>query len=128
VRCLFMSLAERKAEIDPNTVVSKSFINACQALGLKFNESAKLLGINASTLTRSRVKGIDPKSKTGEIALQFIRAYRSLYAIAGGDKDFMLHWFNGENKALHDSPRNLVGSIMGLIMVNQYLDAMRGKV
>jgi len=62
------------------------------------------------------------------LCLQFVRVYRSLFAIAGGDKGFMQHWLSTENKALSGKPIELMFSILGLIQVNEYLDAMRGKV
>jgi len=85
------------------------------------------LGVDPATLARNKNKGFDPTSKTGELCLQLIRFYRSLYAIAGGDDGFMKHWLNTNNKALSAKPVELLSTITGLVRVNLYLDAMRGK-
>lgn len=72
--------------------------------------------------------GIDPASKSGELALLFIRLYRSVFALTGGEPAAMKHWINTENRYFDEVPRQLVRSAEGLVRVNHYLDAMRGKV
>jgi hypothetical protein len=97
-------------------------------LNVSSAEKCAIIGVNASTLSRNQQKGFAPHSKTGELQLQFVRLYRSLYAIAGGDKDFMQHWFRTENNTLNATPSEHVCKISGLIYTNEYLDAMRGKI
>jgi hypothetical protein len=109
-------------------VVMKAFNNACEALNLSVQERAQLLGVNRVTLNRNVQCGFSPESKTCELQLHFIRLYRSLYAIAGGDSEFMSHWFQTNNTALNGVPASLCLKIDGLFRANQYLDAMRGKV
>ncbi|MFD2166627.1 antitoxin Xre/MbcA/ParS toxin-binding domain-containing protein [Thalassotalea euphylliae] len=114
----------------PNSanVLMKAFNNACMALKLTTKEKESLLGVNASTLSRKQHSGFAPDSKTGELQLHFIRLYRSLFAIAGGDEAFMQHWFRTHNTALNGIPAELCPTIEGLFRTNQYLDAMRGKI
>lgn len=118
------------ASLKPNksAVLMKAFNNACEALNLGIKERAKLLGVNRVTLTRNVHKGFASESKEWELQLHFIRLYRSLYAIAGGDPAFMSHWFQTENTALNGVPALICLKIDGLFRTNQYLDAMRGKV
>lgn len=113
---------------DENKVLIKAFNNSCQALGLSRDEASAILGVDRATLARNKDKGFDPRSKTGELCLQLVRVYRSLYAIAGGDKAFMNHWLNSDNRALSAKPVSLLANVVGLVRVNMYLDAMRGKV
>lgn len=117
------------AESKPNAqrVVMKAYIKACEALEVKSDVRAAMLGVDASTLTRNMERGFG-NEKTRELQLQFVRLYRSLFAIAGGDQYFMRHWFNAGNRALHGIPSQLCLTIFGIFSVNQYLDAMRGKV
>ena len=119
------------AEVDQpnaNLVVLKAFNNACSELGVSRDEASLIVGVDKATLNRNKNKGFDPNSKTGELCLQFVRAYRSLSAIAGGDKGFMQHWLATHNTALSGEPLKMMFSIVGLIQVNEYLDALRGKV
>ena len=117
-----------KPEPNANSVLIKAFNNSCKMLGLSRDDASEILGVDKATLSRNKDKGFAPNSKTGELCLQLVRVYRSLFAIAGGDQEFMRHWLNTDNRALRASPRELLFSITGLVQVNLYLDAMRGKV
>jgi len=117
-----------KTKSSENTVLIKAFNNSCKALGLTRDDASEILGVDKATLSRNKQKGYDPRSKTGELCLQLVRVYRSLFAIAGGDESFMRHWLNSENRALSGKPRELLATVSGLVQVNMYLDAMRGKV
>ncbi len=114
--------------INESEVIMKAFNNACKALGVSAKSKAELLGVDRSTITRKEKVGFAVNSKTSEIQLHFIRIYRSLYAIAGGDPDFMQHWFRTKNKGLNGVPLELCGRIDGIVRINMYLDAMRGKI
>ena len=127
-----MSVAAQSLAVDDNasdkaSVLMKAFNNACTELGIGKAIAGKIIGVNRSTLSRKGSAGFDPESKQGELSLHFIRIYRSLFAISGGDKNFMHHWFSSPNKALGGKPENLVQTVIGLMQVNEYLDAMRGK-
>ena len=124
-----MSAQAQKVEAkDPAAILLKAFNRACEELQVSKSQAAQIIGVNRSTLSRKGATGIDPDSKQGELTLHFVRLYRALFAIAGGDKDFMRHWFETSNHALGDSPKNRVQDILGLIQTNEYLDAMRGKI
>ena len=118
---------EAKLDINQSAVVMKAYMNACKALGFNDEEKAKLIGVARSTLLAKK-QGFAQDSKTYELQLALIRLYRSLFALIGGDQDLMREWFNDENSALHGTPREMCFSIVGLIAVNEYLDAMRGKI
>jgi len=124
-----MSISEHLS-YEPNSslVLLKAFNNACSELAVSRDDASLVVGVDKATLSRNKDRGFDPKSKTGELCLQFVRVYRSLFAIAGGDRDFMRHWLATDNQALGGTPISLMFSIVGLIQVNEYLDAMRGKV
>lgn len=123
-----LNTAAETDQPNANMVVLKAFNNACKELGVSRDEASLIVGVDKATLNRNKAKGFDPSSKTGELCLQFVRAYRSLFAIAGSDQGFMRHWLNTHNTALAGEPLKLMFSIVGLIQVNEYLDALRGKV
>jgi len=113
---------------DPAFVLMKAFNNACDVLSVSSGDKSKMLGVNPSTLSRNLNRGFSPDSKTGELQLHFIRLYRSLFAMAGGDTAFMQHWYGTKNTALNGTPAIMCLKIEGLFRTNQYLDAMRGKI
>ena len=70
---------------------------------------------------------LSPKDKEGEIALLFLRIFRSLDALFGGRETDMQKWFDSPNRYLNGIPRHHVKSLQGLFDVVTYLDAMRGQ-
>jgi len=105
-------------------ILSKAFLNTQTALGLTKEELGRVIGKDRTSLRRD----IDPKSKSGELALMFIRIYRGLYALMGGDSEDMKHWMHTENRHTRGIPAKQVQKAQGLNYVLEYLDAMRGKV
>lgn len=118
-------MAALAPQTSDKALLAKALLNAAKAFGLPQAEAATLVGRNRSGLTRD---GIDPTSKSGELALLFIRIYRSVYALTGGDKDAMAHWLNTSNAYFGAVPRELIQSTEGLVRVVHYLDAMRGRI
>lgn len=122
------ALKQPDFEGNKSTLLFKAFNNACAELGVNKTAAGKIIGVNRSTLSRKGSVGLEPDSKSGELSLHFVRLYRSLFAISGGDKAFMQHWFSTHNNALSGVPAELVQSVLGLMQTNNYLDAMRGKI
>ncbi len=85
----------------------------------------------ASLATMSRIRSagrtIDPGTKEGELALIFLRMYRSLSALLG-DPASCRAWFDADNEHLGGTPAELVQSVEGLVRAAEYLEALRGKV
>lgn len=106
-------------------VLATAFLNAGKELGLSQSVLTTMIGRDRSSISRS---GIDPETKSGELALLLIRVYRSLFALMGGDNVQMKHWMHTANRHIDGVPANQVLKIQGLVGVIQYLDAMRGKI
>lgn len=113
--------AQSKPQSIRKQVLAKAFVNAGRALGLTQEELGVVIGRDRSSFGR----GIDPASKSGELALLLIRCYRSLFALVGGDESSMRHWMHTPNHYFHDTPSALIRSVNGLVSVVEYLDAMR---
>ncbi|MAL79302.1 MAG: XRE family transcriptional regulator [Sneathiella sp.] len=111
-------------ELDRGDVLGKAARNAAAALGLTRAELGEIIGRDRTSLN----KGIRPSSKSGQLALLFVRCYRGLYALLGGDRANMSHWFRTENRHLRGTPKDLVKNVEGLVTVLRYLDGMRGKI
>ncbi|OZY87542.1 hypothetical protein CBP51_11385 [Cellvibrio mixtus] len=114
---------------DPASVLAKAVLNAADQLGLKQAELATVLGIHRTAVSRLKQNpALDPKSKQGELALLVIRIARALFALTGGDKDWIKHFMHNPNKVTGGIPAKQMESIQGLIQVMQFVDAIRGKV
>lgn len=107
-----------------SAVLTKALVNAGKALGLTQSSLGEIVGKDRSSFAR----GLDPASKSGELALLLIRCYRSLFVLVGGETQAMRHWMRTENLGTGGIPSEQVRSVQGLIRVVEYLDAMRGKV
>ena len=99
---------------------------AADELNLSRTALARVLGKDRATLTRA--KGIDPASKTGELALLLIRLYRSLAVLVGNDRQLLRHWFHTANRHTGGVPAEQVQRTEGLVEIVQYLDAMRAPI
>jgi len=125
-----MSIAASSAP-DEATVVSKALLRAAEALGLSSAELAGIIGTSESTLSRVRNRKRGPiplGTKEGELALLFLRVFRSLDALVGGNEAHARAWLRAENRHVGGAPLRRMKKIEGLVDVAEYLDAMRGTI
>ena len=108
-------------------VLTQAVARAGARLGLAQKDLAAVLGVSASTVSRFAQRPLDPRSKEGELAVLFVRLYRSLDAMVGGQDEAARAWMHAENTHLGGVPARLALSVTGLVHVLEYLDAMRGK-
>jgi len=112
------------AQSAPDKVLSKALVNAGKALGLSQAELGEIIGKDRTNFRR----GLDPHSKSGELALLLIRCYRSLFALVGGRPADMRHWMHTENRHIGGIPAEQIKTVTGLARVVEYLDAIRAKI
>lgn len=113
-----------KSDLSESMVLAKAFSNAGKALGISQSELGLIIGKDRSNFRT----GIEPSSKSGELALLFIRCYRSLFALVGGQIEDMQHWMQTENLHTGGIPVVQLKTVSGLTYVVEYLDAIRAKV
>lgn len=119
----------RVAKPEPAPVLAKAAINAAFRLGLRNKQLAEIIGTSEASVSRLRSgRGLDPKTKEGELALLFLRLYRSLDALVGGDDAKARSWMHAANDHVGGIPAERIRSVEGLVDVVQYLDAMRGRL
>lgn len=131
------AVASRSAP-DAAAVLTRAVSRAGAALGLSQRALGEVIGVSASSMSRlvgppekaggGRGRTIDPGSKEGELALLFVRLYRSLDALVGGDESKARAWLYAFNHHLGAVPAERVRSVQGLVDVVEYLDAMRGTI
>ena len=108
-------------------VLTRAALRAAERLGLAQKDLATVLGISPSTVSRFGQRPLEPRSKEGELAILFVRLYRSLDALVGGQDGAARGWMHADNQHLGAPPARLVQTVTGLVHVLEYLDAMRGK-
>jgi hypothetical protein len=110
---------------DPTAVLTQALITAGKELGLTQAELGAVVGRDRTALNR---RTIEPATKSGELALLLLRAYRALYVLVGGDPRQMKHWMHTHNLHVGGVPAELIRTVPGLVRVVEYLDAIRGRV
>jgi len=110
-------------------VLTRALLNAAESLAMSQKGLAVVLGVSAASVSRlGRERTVDPASKEGELALLFLRMYRSLDAIVGGNELAAQQWLRAENTHLNGVPAAMIETVTGLANVAEYLDAMRGRL
>jgi hypothetical protein len=126
-----MPLRRRQAPApDQAAIVSKAALRAAERLRVTSKALARIIGVSEPTLSRMKngAYRLEPEQKSHELALLFVRLYRSLDAIVDGDDDVAAAWLTNDNTALGGAPAALIQSVAGLTTVIAYLDARRALV
>jgi len=111
-------------------VVTKAAVRAADRLALSNRLLAEVLGVSEATVSRmgAGTYQLAPASKPLELAVLFVRLFRSLDAIVGGDAAVARAWLRNENTVLGATPLSLIASVSGLVNVVAYLDTRRAVV
>ena len=123
--------ARPKPQVTPQeeVVMTKAVQRAGEALRLKQWELGEVLGLSEAKVSRlGTATQLDPRRKEFELAKLFLRLYRSLDALVGGDDAKAALWLRARNHYLGDVPAEAIKSVEGLTSVVHYLDAMRGPL
>jgi transcriptional regulator with XRE-family HTH domain len=109
--------------------LTRAVLRASQILGLTQKQLAAVLGVSEAGVSRlDRGRNIEPATKEGEIAILFLRLWRSLDALMGGSDTQARDWMHASNTHLGGIPSDLIQNLTGIMRVAEYLDAMRGKL
>jgi hypothetical protein len=111
-------------------VLTKAVVRAADSLDVTARTLAGIIGVSEATVSRMR-KGdfaLEPGSKPFELAVLFVRLFRSLDAIVGGDETVARAWLKNANSALGGTPEERIRTIPGLVDAIAYLDARRAPL
>ena len=113
-----------------SAVVTKAVLRAADQLAITARTLAAVIGVSEATVSRMKRSefGLEPGSKPFELAVLFVRMFRSLDAITGGDGNVATSWLVNPNTALDARPIEKLQTVSGLIDVIAYLDARRALV
>jgi hypothetical protein len=121
------SPAPQTAAAREAAVGTKAILRAADRLQVSNRALAKIIGLSEASVSRMRAGhyALAPTDKSFELAMLFVRLYRSLDAIVGGDDAAAAEWLRSDNLALGAPPLALVQTVPGLMHVVHYLDARR---
>jgi uncharacterized protein (DUF2384 family) len=91
---------------------------------------ARIVGLSEASVSRmgSGAYTLAPGDKAFELAVMFVRLFRSLDALVHGDDAVAQAWIASPNAALGGTPADLIQTVPGLVHVLAYLDARRALV
>jgi hypothetical protein len=114
---------------DAAPVLARAVLAAAERLRLRNRHLAAVIGTSEASVSRLQGgRGLDPATKEGELALLFLRLFRSLDALVGGDDAKARAWMHADNTHVRGVPAERIRTVEGLVDVVQYLDAMRGRL
>ena len=109
-------------------LVATALSRAAERLGVNNKTLARVVGLSEASVSRLKRGDFPLENKPFELGVLFLRLFRSLDALAGGDEDVSRAWLANPNRALDGKPIELVQSVTGLTYVIAYLDARRALV
>ncbi|WP_189556466.1 MbcA/ParS/Xre antitoxin family protein [Mesorhizobium sp. M4B.F.Ca.ET.089.01.1.1] len=113
-----------------NAVVTKATLRAAELLDVTARVLASVIGVSEATVSRMRKQDflLERGTKPFELAVLFVRLFRSLDAIVGGDEGIARAWLKNANTAFDGAPIEKIQTIAGLVDVIAYLDSRRALV
>ena len=113
-----------------NAVITKATLRAADLLAITARTLAVVMGVSEATVSRMRKQEflLERGTKPFELAVLFVRLFRSLDAIVGGDETVARAWLKNPNTALDGTPLEKILTIAGLVDVIAYLDSRRALV
>ncbi len=117
----------KRPSISESAVATKAVMRAAGRLRISNKALARIIGLSQATVSRmgSGSYTLTPGDKAFELSLLFVRLFRALDTLAGGDEAVACAWLRNENAALGGTPLALIQSVSGLNHVLGYLDARR---
>jgi transcriptional regulator with XRE-family HTH domain len=115
---------------EESSVLTKAVTRAAALLGLTQRQVAEALGLSGPTTSRlftGKYLLSPTRSKEWELAVLFVRLFRSLDALWGHEGTARA-WLASYNASLGAAPLELIRSAAGLVRVVDYLDHARGRV
>ncbi len=127
---MYGALPSTVARPESGPVLTKAVVRASEHLGMTAKILAIVLGISDASVSRMKHGELvlEPTTKAFELGVLFLRMFRSLDAIVGGDASVARAWLANENSAIGARPVERIQSIAGLVDVIAYLDARRAVV
>lgn len=127
---MVVAQAEAKAGTSrEGMVLTKATIRASEKLAISQKALSNIIGLSEPVVSRMKNgEFVIARGKSFELAALFVRLYRSLDAIVGGDEVAARKWMKSTNLALNGAPIDLIQKVYGLTHVVQYLDSKRAVV
>lgn len=126
-----MSNAALERASNRSRVLSQAVAEASKRLKVSSTDLGAILGFSQPTSSRllNQRYAIQEGSKEWELSAHFVRLYRSLSSLVGGDDELAKEWLTSPNNAFNkQTPISYIKRVDGLIYACEYVDAHRSIV
>ncbi|KCV83004.1 hypothetical protein ATO10_05322 [Actibacterium atlanticum] len=122
--------SDRGDQPDPNAVLTKAVMRAASLMDVSQVELAAILGLSEAKISAVAKHGavLPDRPLNRNMAAYFVRIFRSLDAIVGGDQAVAASWLRNHNVVLGHAPIDAMKSVAGLVHVMDYLDQRRAPL
>lgn len=123
-------IVSRRETVAEPAVVTKALLRAAARLDVPQKAVSRVIGVSEATVSRLQAgrATLAPSDKAFELAVLFIRLFRGLDAMVGGDEASARAWLRAPNLVLGEVPLTRIQSVTGLVDVVSYLDSRRAHV
>ena len=123
-------IVPRRAPVAEPAVVTKALLRAAARLDVPQKAVSRVIGVSEATVSRlqSGRATLAASDKAFELAVLFIRLFRGLDAMVGGDETAARAWLRAPNLVLGEVPLTRIQSVTGLVDVVNYLDSRRAHI
>ena len=124
------SVVRTVAQPAAGPVLTKAALRAAERMGVSNKVIARIVGLSEASVSRMGTGAytLAPGDKAFELAVLFVRLFRSLDAIVGSDDAAAQAWLRSDNRALGGVPVDLIREPAGLVRTVDYLDAARARI
>src|SRR5215472_11213439 len=121
------SVVRTVAQPAAGAVLTKAALRAAERMGVSNKVLARIVGLSEASVSRMGTGAytLAPGDKAFELAVLFVRLFRSLDALVHGDDAIALSWIASPNAALGGVPLAVIQTVPGLVHALAYLDARR---
>lgn len=116
---------------DRSRVLTQAVVESARRLGVGSSDLKNIIGASQPTASRllNGRYALPEGGKVWELAVHFVRLYRSLSSLVGGDDELARSWLKSANRAFDGQrPLDTIKRIDGLIHACEYLDAHRARI
>ena len=117
-----------KTDENGDRILTNAVLKAAYLLDVSDSILAKILGLSTISNLQKGDSALLPNTPSFREAIMFVRLFRSLDSVVGGDEKVAKSWLININLALNGIPINLIQTPSGLRDVIAYLDARRAPI
>ena len=124
------SVVRTAAQQAAGPVVTKAALRAAERMGVSNKVLARIVGLSEASVSRMGTGAytLAPGDKAFELAVLFVRLFRSLDALVHGDDAIARSWIASTNATLGGVPLDVIQTVPGLVHALAYLDSRRALV